>query len=84
MSGQAREEKCEGKRVQHRVFYMAIPPSAFVSVSDGLKQFCTDGSGDRRIIVSLLYSSKEAVALLIKHRLRNHSDTTGIAQDSCR
>ncbi|KAL9130887.1 MAG: hypothetical protein Q9217_001037 [Psora testacea] len=45
------EELGEGKKEQHRLFYMALPPTAFVPVSAGLKKFCYSGRGTSRIIV---------------------------------
>jgi glucose-6-phosphate 1-dehydrogenase len=37
---------------QNRVFYMALPPSVFTTVSDQLKRNCYPKSGLARIIVS--------------------------------
>ncbi|KAL9098806.1 MAG: hypothetical protein Q9163_005594 [Psora crenata] len=34
------KELGEGKKEEHRLFYMALPPSAFVVVSEGLKKSC--------------------------------------------
>ena len=48
------EELAEGKKEQHRLFYMALPPRAFVPVSEGLKRFCYSERGSGRLIVSLI------------------------------
>ena len=41
----------QDKKEQHRLFYMALPPSAFELVSAGLKKFCYSVRGSNRIIV---------------------------------
>jgi glucose-6-phosphate 1-dehydrogenase len=42
----------EGHKEQNRVFYMALPPSVFRSVSDKLKKNCYSKNGIVRVIVS--------------------------------
>ncbi|KAI4161363.1 MAG: hypothetical protein LQ342_004915 [Letrouitia transgressa] len=41
----------ENKKEQHRLFYMALPPSAFRSVSAGLRKYCYSPRGHNRLIV---------------------------------
>jgi glucose-6-phosphate 1-dehydrogenase len=53
-----RLEQLEAGREEHnRVFYMALPPSVFISVSHHLKKHCYPKNGVARIIVrfSLLF-----------------------------
>lgn len=45
------EKNRQGKE-QNRVFYMALPPSVFITVSEQLKRNCYPQSGLARIIVS--------------------------------
>lgn len=45
-------EKERNGRETNRVFYMALPPSVFVTVSQHLKKICYPKSGIARIIVS--------------------------------
>ncbi|KMU80222.1 glucose-6-phosphate 1-dehydrogenase [Coccidioides immitis RMSCC 3703] len=45
------EELEKGKTEQNRVFYMALPPSVFVPVSEHLKKNCYPKKGIARIIV---------------------------------
>jgi glucose-6-phosphate 1-dehydrogenase len=42
----------KGRKEQNRVFYMALPPSVFTTVSQHLKKNCYPKSGIARIIVS--------------------------------
>ena len=46
------EELEKGRKEQNRVFYMALPPSVFTTVSQHLKKNCYPKSGLARIIVS--------------------------------
>ena len=48
------EEIGHGKKEQNRLFYMALPPSIFVSTSQMLKKHCYSGRGETRIIVSFV------------------------------
>lgn len=41
-----------GKQAQNRIFYMALPPSIFISVSKQLKRFCYSKGIFSRILVS--------------------------------
>ncbi|OBT47564.1 glucose-6-phosphate 1-dehydrogenase [Pseudogymnoascus sp. WSF 3629] len=45
------EELEKGRKEQNRVFYMALPPSVFTTVSQHLKKNCYPESGIARIIV---------------------------------
>lgn len=48
-------EELEGGREEcNRVFYMALPPSVFITVSQHLKKNCYPKNGIARIIVSIL------------------------------
>ena len=42
-----------GKDGQIRLFYMALPPTAYVSVSEQLKRCCKSKDGVSRIVVSI-------------------------------
>lgn len=46
------EEFEKGKKEQNRIFYMALPPSVFTTVSEHLKKNCYPKNGIARIIVS--------------------------------
>lgn len=48
------EELENGRKEQNRVFYMALPPSVFTTVSQHLKKNCYPQSGIARIIVRKL------------------------------
>ena len=43
-----------GKKEQNRLFYMALPPSIFPSMQEGLRKYCYSGRGANRIIVSVV------------------------------
>jgi glucose-6-phosphate 1-dehydrogenase len=45
------EEIESGHKEQNRIFYMALPPSVFITVSDQLKRNCYPKNGIARIIV---------------------------------
>lgn len=47
------EQVEKGHREQNRVFYMALPPSVFITVSEKLKKNCYPKNGIARIIVSV-------------------------------
>ena len=42
-----------GRKETNRIFYMALPPSVFIPVSEHLKKNCYPENGIARIIVSL-------------------------------
>ena len=46
------EEKEKGQKESNRIFYMALPPSVFTTVSQHLKKNCYPKTGLARIIVS--------------------------------
>lgn len=48
------EELENGRKERNRVFYMALPPSVFITVSQHLKKNCYPENGIARIIVSIL------------------------------
>ena len=51
------EDVEKGHKEQNRVFYMALPPSVFITVSDQLKRNCYPKNGIARIIVSRQHKS---------------------------
>lgn len=50
------EELEKGRPETHRVFYMALPPSVFTTVSQHLKRNCYPEKGIARVIVGFLLS----------------------------
>ena len=48
------EELSGDSHSQDRLFYMALPPKAYISVSEQLKRNCYSQNGTSRIIVSLM------------------------------
>lgn len=56
------EELEKGRKEQNRVFYMALPPSVFTTVSQHLKKNCYPESGIARIIVRKLTTECYALA----------------------
>jgi glucose-6-phosphate 1-dehydrogenase len=46
------EEIEKGHKETNRVFYMALPPSVFIPVSQHLKKICYPKNGIARVIVS--------------------------------
>jgi glucose-6-phosphate 1-dehydrogenase len=49
------EELEGGRKERNRIFYMALPPSVFITVSQHLKKNCYPEDGIARIIVSNEY-----------------------------
>jgi hypothetical protein len=49
------EELEKGRSETHRIFYMALPPSVFIPVSQHLKRNCYPTKGISRVIVSIHY-----------------------------
>lgn len=47
------EDLEKGRKESNRVFYMALPPSVFITVSEHLKKNCYPKNGIARIIVCL-------------------------------
>ena len=66
------EEKEKGKKESNRVFYMALPPSVFTTVSQHLKKNCYPKNGIARIIVRPTTTIYSGFANSI--RSRNHSE----------
>lgn len=54
-----------GRKAQNRVFYMALPPSVFVPVSERLKKNCYPKDGLARIIVRISYMRKYDYLLML-------------------
>ena len=50
------EQLGTGKKEQNRLFYMALPPSIFPSMQEGLRKHCYSERGASRIIVSISLS----------------------------
>lgn len=46
------EEIEKGRKETNRVFYMALPPSVFITVSQHIKRNCYPSHGIARVIVS--------------------------------
>ena len=51
------EQLGTGKKGQNRLFYMALPPSIFPSMQEGLRKHCYSDRGVSRIIVSEIFIS---------------------------
>ena len=51
----------QGRKEGNRVFYMALPPSVFITVSQHLKKTCYPENGIARIIVSSRTSPSTAL-----------------------
>ena len=49
------EELENGREETNRIFYMALPPSVFITVSQHLKKVCYPKNGIARIIVGLIH-----------------------------
>lgn len=60
----------------HRIFYMALPPSVFIPVSQHLKRNNYPKKGIARVIVSSLVSTRIQGNLLTSLRLRSRSAKT--------
>jgi glucose-6-phosphate 1-dehydrogenase len=58
------EELEKGQKETNRVFYMALPPSVFIPVSQHLKKICYPKNGIARVIVSSISSFVMAIQLL--------------------
>ena len=68
------EELEKGRKETNRIFYMALPPSVFIPVSQHLKKICYPEKGITRVIVRVYLGS---VAIKVDtntlNRLRSHS-----------
>ncbi len=83
------EEIGHGKKERNHLFYMALPPSIFVPMSQMLKKHCYSERGETRVIVSvhlLEKSSRQASKADDGHtdRLRNPLVMTSRARANCR
>ena len=76
------EEIEHGRKEGNRVFYMALPPSVFITVSQHLKRNCYPSKGIARIIVRLSQLLDEALSNF--GRSKNRSARTFKAPESCR
>jgi glucose-6-phosphate 1-dehydrogenase len=76
------EEIEKGRKEANRVFYMALPPSVFTTVSQHLKKNCYPKNGIARIIVRSALIFYHTSANLT--RLRNHSERIWAVPESCR
>jgi len=78
------EELENGREECNRVFYMALPPSVFITVSQHLKKNCYPKNGISRIIVSPTRGlpSRDIGHTDNHHRWRNRSGRILEAQES--
>ena len=58
------EELERGKQAQNRIFYMALPPSIFITVSEQLKKYCYSKDTLSRILVSITIQDVRVVTAL--------------------
>jgi glucose-6-phosphate 1-dehydrogenase len=70
------EELEKGRKEANRVFYMALPPSVFITVSQHLKKNCYPKNGIARIIVCFRNSRAKYLSLTCCCRSRSHSAKT--------
>lgn len=52
----------KGRKESNRVFYMALPPSVFITVSEHLKKNCYPKNGIARIIVWLSKAASQIIS----------------------
>ena len=71
------EEIEGGRKETNRVFYMALPPSVFITVSQHLKRNCYPKSGISRVIVSFSFMSCKGRATK-----RNYAGREAVRQGS--
>jgi glucose-6-phosphate 1-dehydrogenase len=73
----------KGRKESNRVFYMALPPSVFTTVSQHLKKNNYPKNGIARIIVrgSL---QRDIMTLMLEYRSRSHSERILAVPASCR
>ena len=53
---------------QDRIFYMALPPKAYISVSEQLKRNCYSPNGTSRIIVSFFFLYRQQKMLNLSYK----------------
>jgi glucose-6-phosphate 1-dehydrogenase len=68
------EDLEKGRKEANRVFYMALPPSVFTTVSQHLKKNCYPTNGIARIIVCFYALNPVDTMLSCFRRLRSHSE----------
>ena len=84
------EDLEQGRPQNNRIFYMALPPSVFTTVSQHLKRNCYPSRGVARLIVSArgFYQKKTLLAGtdvgICTHRSRSHLGRTSRAPESSR
>jgi hypothetical protein len=66
------EELEKGRKETNRVFYMALPPSVFIPVSQHLKKICYPEKGITRVIVCTQHKANTGLYADIFYRLRSH------------
>lgn len=77
------EELEKGRKEANRVFYMALPPSVFTTVSQHLKKNCYPKSGLARIIVRVDFTHSNLPTNNF-NRSRNHLERILLAPESCK
>lgn len=78
------EELEKGRKEANRIFYMALPPSVFTTVSQHLKKNCYPTSGIARIIVCPIPSNCLFSLLICFHRSRSPLERILLVPASCR
>ena len=78
------EQAEKGRKEANRVFYMALPPSVFTTVSQHLKKNCYPKSGLARIIVRGGASPILISVLTILNRSRSHLERILPVPESCK
>lgn len=84
------EDLEQGRPQNNRIFYMALPPSVFTTVSQHLKRNCYPSRGVARLIVSARTSIMKRAFLIgtdagiCIHRSRSHLERTFRAPESSR
>lgn len=78
------EELEKGRKEANRIFYMALPPSVFTTVSQHLKKNCFPEKGIARIIVCRMVYLRSSPYILKSYRWRSHSERICKAPESCR
>lgn len=77
------EQLENGRRETNRVFYMALPPSVFITVSQHLRRNCYPKNGIARIIVSFVWTATtHSFHSDHLHRSRSPSERTLAVQES--
>lgn len=73
-----------GQTQKHRIFYMALPPTVFITVSQRLRKNCYPPSGIARIIVCYFPFPHLGFVTLLTARSKNHSVKTYRARVACK